>query len=72
MVYLFDRRPKPKIHPDYDKDAKAEVMVDNENCRFEPHVPAIRTGQTLVRRQQGPDRPQHQGRLLQQQLRSTT
>jgi plastocyanin len=47
VVYLFDQA-KPKIHPDYAKTAKAEVVVDNANCRFEPHVAAIRTGQTLV------------------------
>ena len=47
VVYLFDST-KPKIHPDYAKAAKAEVVVDNANCRFEPHVAAIRTGQTLV------------------------
>lgn len=47
VVYLFDQA-KPKIHPDYEKTAKAEVVVDNANCRFEPHVAAMRTGQTLV------------------------
>lgn len=47
VVYLMDTA-KPKIHPDYEKDAKAEVTLDNENCRFAPHVAAIRTGQTLV------------------------
>ena len=47
VVYLM-ATTKPKIHPDYEKEAKAEVVVDNENCRFEPHVSAIRTGQTLV------------------------
>jgi len=46
VVYLL---AKPaKIHPDYDKEAKAEVKLDNENCRFSPHVAGIRTGQTLV------------------------
>src|SRR4029077_490985 len=29
VVYLADAA-KPKIHPDYDKDAKAEVILDNE------------------------------------------
>jgi len=47
VVYLMDTA-KPKIHPDYAKMAAAEVVVDNENCRFRPHVQAIRTGQTLV------------------------
>jgi plastocyanin len=47
VVYLFDQT-KPKIHPDYEKTAKAEVIVDNANCRFEPHVAGLRVGQTLV------------------------
>jgi plastocyanin len=47
VVYLLSQA-KPKIHPDYDKLAKAEVVIDNQNCRFEPHVAGIRTGQTLV------------------------
>jgi hypothetical protein len=49
VVYLADPT-KPKIHPDYDKpeQAKAEVVLDNQNCRFAPHVVGIRTGQTLV------------------------
>ncbi len=46
-VYLMDAT-KPKIHPDYDKEAKAEIVVDNQNCRFEPHMLGIRTGQTLL------------------------
>jgi hypothetical protein len=49
VVFLADTG-KPKIHPDYDKPelAKAEVKLDNENCRFEPHVVGLRTGQTLI------------------------
>jgi hypothetical protein len=47
VVYLNDTT-KPKIHPDYDKDAKGEVTLDNENCRFSPHIQGIRVGQTLV------------------------
>jgi plastocyanin len=47
VVYLFDTG-KPKIHPDYDNAAKDKVTVDNENCRFSPHVLGIRVGQTLV------------------------
>jgi len=46
-VYLADAT-KPKIHPDFAKDANAKVHVDNENCRFEPHMLGIRVGQTLV------------------------
>jgi hypothetical protein len=49
VVFLADTG-KPKIHPDYDKpeQAKAEVKLDNENCRFEPHIVGLRTGQTLI------------------------
>jgi plastocyanin len=47
VVYLADTA-KPKVHPDYAKDATAEVKIDNENCRFAPHVQGVRVGQTLV------------------------
>src|SRR5437870_12802279 len=47
VVYLADMA-KPKIHPDYEKTAKGEVAIDNENCRFSPHVQGIRVGQTLI------------------------
>ena len=46
VVYLMTA-PKA-VHPDYAKTAKDEVLVNNKNCRFEPHVQAIRVGQTLV------------------------
>ena len=47
VFYLMDSA-KPKIHPDYAKDANAKVTVDNEKCRFSPHVQGLRVGQTLV------------------------
>jgi plastocyanin len=47
FVYLMDTA-KPKIHPDYDKDARASIEIDNQNCRFAPHVQGIRVGQTLL------------------------
>ncbi|MCE9525887.1 MAG: hypothetical protein K8R36_07515 [Planctomycetales bacterium] len=39
--------PKPKVHPDFEK-AAAEVVLDNHNCHFEPHVVILRTTQKLV------------------------
>ena len=49
VIYLFTAQgAKVEVHPDYAKTAKDEVRVDNHNCRFEPHVQGIRTGQTLV------------------------
>jgi len=38
----------PKPHPQYEETAKAEVHLDNQNCRFNPHVALLRTTQTLV------------------------
>lgn len=47
VVYLMDTA-KPKIHPDYEKTAKEKITIDNENCRFAPHILAVRVGQPLV------------------------
>ncbi len=46
MVYLA-KKP-PDIHPDFEKTAKDKITLDNNGCRFEPHVLAMRAGQTLV------------------------
>ena len=45
-VVLWVYKPK-SIHSDYEKTAKDIVKLDNIGCRFEPHVLAVRTGQTL-------------------------
>jgi hypothetical protein len=47
VVYLFDTA-KPKIHPDYEKLAGQEIVIDNENCRFAPHTATLWTKQKLV------------------------
>ena len=39
---------KPTIHPEYAKTEKADVILDNHNCRFEPHIVIMRTTQKLV------------------------
>jgi len=46
VVYL--RTKKPDISPDYEKTAKDEVVLDNKECRFNPHVSVLRTSQTLL------------------------
>jgi plastocyanin len=49
IVYLLaPAGQKVAVHPDYEKTAKAEVVIDNKNCRFEPRVQVLRVGQTLV------------------------
>ncbi len=47
MMYRKADDPLPPIHPDYEV-AKAEpVILDNRQCRFQPHAMFVRTGQTL-------------------------
>ncbi len=48
VVNLSSGTTKVLVHPDYAKTAKDKVVIDNKNCRFDPHVLSIRTGQTLV------------------------
>ena len=47
-VVIYVRDAKVDVHPDYDATANDEVLLDNKNCRFEPHVLPIRLTQTLV------------------------
>ena len=66
-VYLLAAPGKKvAVHPDYEKTAKDEVLLDNKNCRYEPHVLALRTSNTLVLGNSRSARPQHEGRVLQQ------
>ena len=44
MIYV---RGQPKVHPDYEKTTSDTVVLDNKGCRFDPHVAAVRVGQTL-------------------------
>lgn len=52
-VVVYVRSAKVKVHPDLAKPA-GEVILDNKNCRFEPHVAAIQLGQTLVLKNSDP------------------
>lgn len=48
-VVVFVRDKNVKINPEAAAAAKAEkVILDNKNCRFEPHVVFVQAGQTLV------------------------
>jgi hypothetical protein len=55
-VYLFvaPGGKKPAVHPSYEKTAKDKAVIDNKNCRYEPHVQAIRTTQPLVLKNSDP------------------
>ena len=49
VVFLFPAAgEKVKVHPDLAKPPAEGVLVDNKNCRFAPHVSAVRTGQKLI------------------------
>ncbi|MFO0868226.1 MAG: hypothetical protein U0935_04705 [Pirellulales bacterium] len=55
FVYL---RPAPgakvAIHPDLQKLAGTEVVLDNKGCRFEPHAAVVWTSQVLLLRNSDP------------------
>ncbi|RLS74356.1 MAG: hypothetical protein DWI01_01595 [Planctomycetota bacterium] len=46
-VVVFVRDKDVKVHPDA-AAAKAPVLMDNKNCRFEPHVAFVQIGQPLT------------------------
>ncbi len=37
-----------KVNPEYEKTAEDKVILDNKNCRFDPHVEVVRLSQTLM------------------------
>ena len=48
-VVLFVRSKGVTVHPDLEDGSKADpVVLDNKDCRFEPHVGFVQTGQTLT------------------------
>ncbi len=47
--YLYLKRgAEAPIHESYAETAGAEVPLDNLDCRFDPHICAMRTSQTLL------------------------
>jgi hypothetical protein len=50
FAYLYiSRTDEPaKPHPVYSQTASAAVTLDNNCCRFDPHVVLLRTSQTLI------------------------
>jgi len=48
VVYLRLRRGQTvAIHPDYQVDSSEPLELQNKNCRFEPRITLLRTGQKL-------------------------
>ncbi len=46
-VFVYLRTKKPAIAPSYKESEKATIVLDNKECRFEPHCLVCRVGQTL-------------------------
>jgi len=52
VVYVRDK--SVEVSPEYAKTAKDEVVLDNKDCRFEPHVVILRTTQSLLLKNSDP------------------
>jgi len=48
FLYVARGKKEPSVHPDYEKSAKDEIKLDNNKCRFAPHMTILRTSQTLL------------------------
>jgi hypothetical protein len=57
VVYARDR--KIQVNPGYAESANAKVTLDNHDCHFEPHVVAMRAGQTLIVKNSDPQPVSH-------------
>ncbi len=47
MMYFKGSDPAPPIHPSYEESLAQPAVLDNKNCRFDPHAIFVRTGQSL-------------------------
>lgn len=47
MMYLRRSKKKPPVHPSYESQMSEPIVLDNKNCRFQPHAFFVRKGQTL-------------------------
>ncbi len=45
---IWVRTPKVAVNPKYEGQAGRDVVLDNKNCRFEPHVSLMRTSDKLT------------------------
>jgi plastocyanin len=51
VVYIYVTRRdrvKPKVHPELAELAKQNAVMDNAECRFEPRIVAVQTGQKIT------------------------
>ena len=48
FLYLKPGAKAPEVHESYKESAGEEVVLDNNKCRFEPHVTLLRVSQPLT------------------------
>jgi len=48
VIWLYPGDVKPEVHPSYRLKIRRPVTIDNEGCRFEPHVSLVHTGQPVT------------------------
>ena len=53
VVVMLKSKNVP-VNPEYEQTASADVVLDNKNCRFEPHVEVVRTPQSLLLKNSDP------------------
>jgi plastocyanin len=53
-VVVMLKTKNPAVAPSYESAANEQVVLDNKNCRFQPHVAVIRTSQTLALKNSDP------------------
>lgn len=53
-VLVYVKTKGVAVHPDYAKTASDKIVLDNKNCRFEPHIVPIVLTQTLVAKNSDP------------------
>lgn len=47
IVFVSTKKDKLKINPDLEKAQKDTAVLDNKDCRFEPHILTMEVSQTL-------------------------
>lgn len=47
IILWLSMRTAPKVHPEYKETADDIILMDNNGCRFDPHVAVVRTTQTF-------------------------
>ena len=53
-VIVYVRSKDVGIHPDLEAVPTEPIVLDNQNCRFEPHIALVRAGQPLLLKNSDP------------------